>query len=130
MSYRERDAVLAANLAFYQAFTSHDVAAMEAIWARRAPVTCTHPGWVALISRAAVMESWRSILQNPDAPRVMCHDDTAFLHDDVAIVLCEEELSDGHLSATNVFVREDGEWRLVHHQASPLLARGSPAAPG
>jgi hypothetical protein len=59
----------------------------------------------------------------------MCHDDTAFLHGDVAIVLCEEELADGSLSATNIFVKEDGEWRLVHHQASQLLARGSPAAP-
>jgi ketosteroid isomerase-like protein len=129
MSDREKDAVLAANLAFYQAFTSQDVPAMEALWARRAPVSCTHPGWVALTGRGAVLESWRSILQNPEAPHVMCHDDTAFLHGDVAIVLCEEELADGHLSATNIFVKEDGEWRLVHHQASPLLARGSPAAP-
>jgi len=130
MSDREKDAVLAANLAFYQAFTTQDVAGMEALWARRAPVSCTHPGWVALTGRGAVLKSWRSILQNPEAPHVMCHDDTAFLHGDVAIVLCEEELADSHhLSATNIFVKEDGEWRLVHHQASPLLARGSPAAP-
>jgi ketosteroid isomerase-like protein len=129
MSDSEKDAVLAANLAFYQAFTSHDVAAMEAVWARHAPVTCIHPGWVALVGRGEVMDSWRSILQNPEAPHVMCHDDTAFFHGKVAIVLCEEELADGHLSATNVFVKEDGAWRLVHHQASPLLARGSPAAP-
>jgi ketosteroid isomerase-like protein len=129
MSESEKDAVLAANLAFYQAFTSHDVAAMEAIWARHAPVACTHPGWVALQGRGVVMESWRSILQNPEAPHVMCHDDTVFFHGDVALVLCEEELAQGHLSATNVFVKEDGQWRLVHHQASPLFARGSPAAP-
>jgi ketosteroid isomerase-like protein len=129
MSERDKDAVLAANLAFYQAFTSHDVAAMEALWARRAPVSCTHPGWEALMGRGAVLESWRSILENPEAPHVMCHDDIALLHGDVAIVLCEEELADGNLSATNVFVKEDGEWRLVHHQASPLLARGSPASP-
>jgi ketosteroid isomerase-like protein len=125
MSTADKDAVLAANLAFYGAFTTQDETAMERLWARRAPVTCTHPGWPPVCGREAVMESWRSILTNPDAPHVMCHDDIAFLHGPVAIVLCEEELSGGSLSATNVFVKEDGEWRLVHHHASPLIARGA-----
>jgi ketosteroid isomerase-like protein len=118
------DAVLAANLDFYQAFTGQDFAAMSRLWALRAPVTCTHPGWPALTGRATVLESWRDILSNPDAPSVACHDDEAFLHGEVALVLCEEEVSGGHLVATNVFAREDGEWRMVHHQASPLLVRG------
>jgi hypothetical protein len=25
-----------------------------------------------------------------------------------------------HLAATNVFVLEDGQWRMVHHHAGPL----------
>jgi ketosteroid isomerase-like protein len=120
----DTDAVLAANLDFYQAFTSQDFAAMTRIWAQRAPVTCIHPGWSAIAGRAAVLESWRDILGNPEAPSVACHDDEAFLHGEFALVLCEEEVSGGHLAASNVFVREDGEWRMVHHQASPLLVRG------
>ena len=71
----DSDAVLAANLEFYRAFTTRDLAAMDAIWARQAPVACIHPGWPALADRDAVIESWRGILSNPEAPRIVCYDD-------------------------------------------------------
>ena len=45
------------------------------------------------------------------------------MNGDVAIVVCEEELRDGSLAATNLFVREEGNWRMMHHQASPIIAR-------
>jgi ketosteroid isomerase-like protein len=122
----ESDAVLATNLEFYRAFATQDFAAMERLWSRKAMVLCTHPGWLPLTGREAVMESWRNILGNPEAPNVMCHDDIAFLYGAMAVVLCEEELSSGHLAATNVFIKEDGSWRLVHHQASPILTRDLP----
>ena len=122
-SLSDNDAVLSANLEFYRAFTSRDAKAMEAVWAREAPVVCVHPGWTPVAGRAAVLQSWRDILANPESPRVMCHDDRAFLYGDTAIVLCEEELDSGHLVATNIFVRESGGWRLVHHQASPIVVR-------
>jgi len=47
----DSDAALAANLEFYRAFATRDVAAMDALWARRAPVACLHPGWAALKDR-------------------------------------------------------------------------------
>ncbi len=125
-SMTDSDAVLSANLEFYRAFTMRDAAAMDSLWSRAAPVVCVHPGWTALSGRKAVLESWRDILANPASPHVMCHDDRAFLYGDVAIVLCEEELETGHLAATNVFVREQGAWRMVHHQASPIIARSYP----
>jgi ketosteroid isomerase-like protein len=119
----DRDAVLTANLEFYRAFTTRDLGAMDRLWAREAPVLCLHPGWTALHGRAAVMQSWRDILENPDAPHVMCHEDEATLLGAVAIVTCEEELAGGHLAATNIFVKERGAWRLVHHQAGPIVRR-------
>jgi ketosteroid isomerase-like protein len=122
----ESDAVRAANLEFYRAFTTRDLAAMERLWAKRVPVLCTHPGWLPLTGRSAVMASWQGILANPEAPSVMCHDDIAFLYGELAVVLCEEELSGGHLAATNIFIKEDGAWRLMHHHASPILARELP----
>jgi ketosteroid isomerase-like protein len=124
----EADAVRAANLEFYRAFTSRDLAAMDRLWARRVPVLCTHPGWVPLAGRDAAMASWRDILANPAAPAIMCHEDAAYLFGDVAVVLCEEELTGGYLAATNVFIREDGAWRLVHHHAGPILARDLPSS--
>lgn len=43
----------------------------------------------------------------------------AILLGDAAVVLCEEHLETGVLLATNVFRREDGRWRLTHHQSGP-----------
>ncbi len=117
------DAVLNANLDFYRAFNDRSVKAMEALWATAASILCVHPGWGPLAGRDPVIQSWRAILANPDAPHVMCHDDRAFLYGDLAIVQCEEELETGHLVATNMFIRENGAWKMIHHQASPLLVR-------
>jgi ketosteroid isomerase-like protein len=119
----DSDAVLAANLQFYHAFTARDLAAMDALWARQAPVACLHPGWTALTDRDAIMASWEGILSNPDAPRIACFDEQVFLHSDVALVLCEEELEGGSLAASNLFVREDNEWRIAHHHAGQIVRR-------
>jgi len=117
----EKDKVLSANLEFYRAFTTRDATAMEGLWARGLAVSCIHPGWTALHGRTAVLRSWRDILTNPEAPRIMCHDEEARLCGDLAIVTCEEALSQNTLVATNIFAREDGVWRLIHHQAGPLF---------
>jgi ketosteroid isomerase-like protein len=119
----DTDAVLSANLEFYRAFNDRNLKAMDTLWAKTAPVVCVHPGWTALAGREQVVQSWRAILANPEAPHVMCHEDRAFLYGDLAIVQCEEELDTGHLVATNMFVREAGAWKLIHHQASPIVAR-------
>jgi hypothetical protein len=119
----DQDAVLAANLEFYRAFATRDLRAMDALWARRMPVACLHPGWTALKDREAVMESWAGILSNPGAPRIACYDEQAFLFGEAALVLCEEELDGGTLAASNFFVREDGVWRIAHHQAGQIVRR-------
>jgi hypothetical protein len=119
----DSDAVLAANLEFYRAFTMRDLAAMDALWARRAPVACIHPGWPPLTERDAVMESWQGILGNPQAPRIACYDERVLLYGDTALVICEEELDGGTLIASNWYVREDGVWRIAHHQAGQLARR-------
>jgi ketosteroid isomerase-like protein len=120
----DEDTVLSANLEFYRAFNDRDAKAMDALWAKTAPVACVHPGWTAIAGREMVMQSWRSILANPESPQIMCHDDRALLYGDVAIVQCEEQLDTGYLVATNMFVREAGGWKMIHHQASQIVMRG------
>jgi len=122
----DSDAALAANLEFYRAFATRDVAAMDALWARQAPVACLHPGWAALKDRDAIMQSWEGILSNPAAPRIACYDEQVFLCGDVALVLCEEELEGGTLAASNLFVREGNEWRIAHHHAGQIVGRQQP----
>lgn len=119
----DKDAVLAANLEFYRAFAARDLPAMDALWARKVPVACLHPGWSALKDRDAIIESWAGILSNSRAPRIACYDEQVFLYGDVALVLCEEELEGGTLAASNFFVREGGEWRMTHHHAGQIVRR-------
>ena len=129
MSPDELD-VLEANSAFYAAFAARDLAAMEALWAREAPVACVHPGWDALRGRDEVMSSWREILSG-NAPRLACTAASAHVAGDAAFVICHERLPDGpRLVATNVFVREGGAWRLCHHQAGPLQQETGEPPPG
>ncbi|HXQ51731.1 MAG TPA: nuclear transport factor 2 family protein [Stellaceae bacterium] len=125
----ENDAVLAANLEFYRAFASCDYPAMNALWAKTVPVLCIHPGWPPFSGREAVLRSWRNILTSPEPTRVAIYDDQAFLYDNFALVTCEEELAAGNLVATNMFVKEAGQWRMIHHQASPLVGRPQDARP-
>jgi len=125
----DSDAVLAANLEFYRAFSARDLVAMDALWARQAPVICIHPGWPPLADRDSVMESWHGILANPDSPRITCFDERVMMYGEAALVVCEEELGGGTLIASNFFVREDGAWRLVHHQAGQLVARQAQRRP-
>ena len=124
----QRPAVLFANDAFYTAFATGDLGAMDAVWAKRAPVCCIHPGWTALNDRDAIMESWRGILSAPverggpkpgrrkpgrrQTAAIRCVRPEVFLLDGAAWVTCYEILPNGILIATNIFVPEDGAWRI------------------
>ena len=113
----DESAVLAANDAFYRAFAARDLPALERLWAQRAAVVCIHPGWQPLHGRDAVLGSWKDILGNPEAPSIACFRPTVHVLGEVAFVVCNERLPGAELVATNIFVREDGEWRLVQHHA-------------
>ncbi|MBL9025391.1 MAG: nuclear transport factor 2 family protein [Myxococcales bacterium] len=120
MMSRDEAEVLAANEAFYAIFASRDLTAMEQLWARNLGITCIHPGWSPLQSRASVIGSLRGILDNPTSPKIRCVEPRVHLLGETAYVICFEVFSGSRLVATNVFAREDGEWRMVHHQAGPV----------
>jgi hypothetical protein len=126
MADRERArmeaAVLEANDVFYRAFSSGDYAAMSELWARQAPVACLHPGARLLSGRSAVLSSFRELLAAAPAWRMVSRDATVHLFPPAAFVTCLEANGDhpAHLVATNIFVLEDGRWRMVHHHAGPL----------
>ncbi|MBB6254731.1 nuclear transport factor 2 family protein [Nitrospirillum iridis] len=113
-------AVLAANRRFFQAFADRDVAGMEALWSPDGDVRCVHPGWPALQGRDQVMRSWRELLGNPRSPGVRHQAERATVCGDVGWVVCEEFVANTALVVTNLFVRTAGEWRMVHHQATPI----------
>ena len=118
--------IVSANEAFYEAFRGEDLEAMDRLWAQRAPVACVHPGWPPLIGREQVMASWRAIMAG-GSPPVRCGAARVLMLGDVAQVVCEERIGADRVIATNVFVREDGRWVMVHHHGSHLVAP-SPSA--
>jgi hypothetical protein len=114
------DELLRANREFYRAFAAGDFVAMDRVWADHRELLCVHPGWDLLRGRERVMASWRGILRRPLPVRA--RDEVVELLGEVAVVACIEVLPEAELAATNVFVLEQGRWRMMHHHAG-LIAR-------
>jgi hypothetical protein len=114
--------LLAANERFYDAFARGDFVAMDALWSDRDTIACVHPGWSLLRGRDRVLASWRGILRSRNPVQV--RDVVVELCGDVGLILCTEVLPEADLVASNLFVREGGRWRMLHHHAG-LVARRS-----
>jgi len=115
----DEDRLLAANAAFYRAFGARDLEAMDMLWAPE-QVSCVHPGWPALLTRAAVLASYRDIFRNPHQEAILASDESCLLEGDDGRVFCVENVGGALLLATNWFRRIGDSWRMLHHQASPL----------
>ena len=121
------EAVVEANLRFYQAFSTLDIAEMEKVWENSDRVLCVHPGWNLLVGWEPVMKSWEGIFSNSTLMHFNITDAEAEVEGNCGWVSCVENITsviDGKASnfsiqATNVFVQSDDGWRIVHHHASP-----------
>ena len=120
MTTTEVNAVLAVNAAFYQAMRAGDYEAMERLWTRSRPVSCTHPGRPMIQGRAAVIASWRRILRRGQPVEIEPLDAIAVVTGRSALVLCREEVGTGQMMASNTFVLEPGGWRMLSHQAARI----------
>lgn len=114
----DEQAVREANEAFYAAFNERDTASMDVLWARRAPVTCVHPYGGVIEGREQVLASWFAILANPVQGKIVAGGARVTVSGDIAAVICREFVAGTAVVATNLFVREDGHWRMTHHHAS------------
>lgn len=119
MTRSQVTAVLDANEAFYRAMRAGDLDAMDALWARGRQVSCTHPDGPAIFGRGAVMASWRMILRH-QPPEIHASEPQAIITGQSAMVLCREQIGPIELMASNAWVREDGAWRMVNHQAAQV----------
>ena len=128
MTETEKVAVEAANVAFYLALEKRDLSRMDGIWSHEGSISCVHPGWHRLDGWPEVRRSWENIFAHSRAWTVACEDVRISVAGDLAWVLCvevirpfgiEEKGAAARMQATNIFVRQDGGWRMVHHHASP-----------
>jgi ketosteroid isomerase-like protein len=117
--------------AFYAAFTACDAEAMMAVWAHHAPLLCIHPGSAPLTSRHGIEESWRQIFSAGGGVQFSLTEEKVMESEAVCVRYVHENIHHGPglrsmavVCATNVYVFEDGSWRMSLHHASP-----GPAAP-
>lgn len=120
------DDVLAVNQRFYDAHEQRDIEAMSDVWDHSDEATCVHPGWPILRTWPLVEESWRRIFTGPGQNQFILTNASVIGNGDVAWVTLDENLmqegSTGTIAATNIFVRRDGQWRLMVHHGSPVMA--------
>jgi ketosteroid isomerase-like protein len=123
----EETAVAAANLAFYRALEARELSAMDLVWSHSSSAACVHPGWHRLDGWDEIRRSFQNIFASSRPWTVGCEDLRISIVGDAAWVSCVEVIrpfgssrSDAaaRMQSTNVFVREDGEWKLLHHHAS------------
>ena len=62
----ERIAVKEANSHFYEALSSQNLEAMDAVWLHESWARCVHPGWEILKGWEAIRKSWASIFKNAE----------------------------------------------------------------
>jgi len=111
--------ILEVNRAFYDAFAAGDFLTVKQTWSRSNQISVIHPGSVALHGYKAVMASWELIFENSGSHDIKCINERVHLTGEFAYVVCNEVFPEGELVATNIFIIENGLWRMVHHQAGP-----------
>ena len=114
----EKIKILFANDAFYLAFQNNDIEAMTTLWANRDDISCIHPGWNHLSGCDLVLASWDDILSGNKTPNFEIKGASVNIYENIAIVICYELFEKICLVATNIFVNENKEWRIIHHQSS------------
>ena len=127
----EEEEVLSANLAFYEALRSLDLARMDAVWLQEDWVRCLHPGWELLLGWQEVRKSWEDIFQSTLHMMVSISRPLTQVYGDTAWVSCLESVtatnpdsfSTAVAEATNIFVRCHGRWLMVHHHTTLLPGR-------
>ena len=125
----DREAVVAANSAFYEAFESLDIERMQAVWLQDPRIVCIHPGWRKLLGWGPVMMSWERIFEGAFEMKFDLGEMDVIISGDLAVVILEENLTqrgyDGisrsQVLTTNVFERSGDRWLMILHHGSPVI---------
>ena len=125
-----------ANLGFYRALQAMDLKQMEKVWLHEDWVKCLHPGWDLVVGWEDVQRSWEHIFDSTREMRVSIGRVAADIVGEVAWVSCienvttlfEEGFASARIEATNIFVRRDERWLMVHHITSPVVDRAAEGA--
>lgn len=150
--YETQKSVARANRGFYRAFERLDLDAMSNLWVHDRRARCIHPGGEVLVGHDRVLASWGAIFQGSEGLRFEILDLAIEILGDLAWVTCIERIHANaganaessseptvdtgfepesespeemitETAATNLYVHEDGEWKMLLHHASPIARR-------
>jgi len=123
-------AIIEANQAFYRAFESLDIEAMEAVWLSDPRIICIHPGWPKLAGWGPIMASWERIFDNVFEMKFEIDVISVRTDGNLGVIVLEEGLTQrgyegktrSRVLSTNIFERVGDRWYLVLHHGSPIMA--------
>lgn len=122
-------AIEAFNRRYYDAFQTLSGDEMAKVWWHDDQCSCVHPGWDIRHGWPMVRSTYEEIFANTKSIRFALGDVCVRVLGDLGYVTCvenlvteEQESGDflGAVLATNVYERRRGDWKMIHHHASPF----------
>lgn len=123
-----KDEVRQASERFYAALNrmvKGDASDMADVWLHRADVTTLHPVGGRQIGWTEVADSWNGVAKMASKGTVTLKDQHIRVIGDVAYELGTEHVRmtlagtqiRGSVRVTNIYHRQDGTWKLIHHHS-------------
>jgi ketosteroid isomerase-like protein len=124
----EQEAVERINNQFYKALEACDIKAMDDVWLHEPWVRCVHPGSELIVGWEEIKQSWEEIFRNTRGMRLSISNLYIKIMGEVAWVECTENIAtffdqgftSGQALATNLYLKTQQQWLMIHHHASPL----------
>lgn len=125
----DKEIVIAANQAFYDAFSNRDLKSMNLLWWLGSTSSCIHPGGEVLIGWETIKASWESIFQNTSSLEIDIEIIEMEVDRALAYVIVRETVLQSSRGrslkaqsiATNIFQKMAQKWYLIHHHGSPIM---------
>ncbi|MBE9045636.1 nuclear transport factor 2 family protein [Pleurocapsales cyanobacterium LEGE 10410] len=125
----DKEAVLAANQAFYRAFGDLDLRVMTSLWWQGSTSLCIHPGSQPILGWEEIRHSWESIFRNTDSLEIDIEIVQVEVDRSLAYVVVREIVLQSNRGrnmkaqsiATNIFQKMAQKWYLVSHHGSPII---------
>ena len=125
----DKEIVIAANQAFYEAFSNRDLKSMNLLWWLGSTSSCIHPGGEVLIGWETIKASWESIFQNTSSLEIDIEIIGMEVDRALAYIVVRETVLQSSRGrslkaqsiATNIFQKMAQKWYLIHHHGSPIV---------
>lgn len=116
---------LEAEEAFYDAFATGDLKAMERVWARGDDVECIHPMGARLVG-PAVLDSWKNMFEQAGPVAFHLADRREYPAQNLVIHVLVEDIHFQDDStkplrflSTNVYRKSEESWHMIMRHSSP-----------